>query len=124
MLELLAVALFITRFGHLLRGSHICFGLDNCGEAYHLNSGRAACPLTVNLLQVVFSEAEKWGITHSAGWWPREVNHINDRACAGSEAEARELCPQLVIPPLPAGMWDLLQSWAPQAVWDPLVWKA
>jgi hypothetical protein len=115
--------LFLSRYGRLLRGAHIVFGLDNCGEAFHLNSGRAACPLTRNLLQVFFTEAERWDITHAGGWWPREVNFRNDRACAESVEVARGLCPELVEPPMPAGMLALLRAWAPHAAWDPRVWE-
>jgi len=122
-LELLAPALFVSRFGYLFPGAHLVFGLDNAGEQYHLNSGRSSCPFTVDLLRVIFSAGERVGFTHHAGWLPREANHLNDRCCAATEAEARALCPGLHVPALPADMWGLLQAWAPEAGWDPAVWK-
>lgn len=82
--ELSAVALFLVRYGSLLRGWTIRHASDALGVIHTLQKNRAAATTANNLLALITSLASKYGVRLHHSWLSRYGNTVADRLAAGA----------------------------------------
>ena len=88
LLEFLAPLLFVLRHGNGLRGAFLIFGLDNTASHLWGDHGRAQRPEALDLIRVLYTALDHYGITAVFRWLPRWVNHLNDRVVAAPDYDA------------------------------------
>ena len=90
MLELLAVAGAVCRWGHPLRGCTVVCGIDNSAVVDIVNSGRSDREDVLELVREIYTAARRYDLRVVCRWLPRWYNYRNDRV-AGLETHAEVL---------------------------------
>ena len=78
--ELLAIVLWIERFGHEHVGSILLCGTDNAGNVFTVNRLRvdASDLVMTDLLQRLLSACDRFSMDVIVWWCPRVLNGISD----------------------------------------------
>ena len=87
-LELLAVALFLVRYGPLLSGFWVDYGCDSACVVAWLNRRRASCPCANNLIALILRLAARYEVDLAYHWVSRYANYAADRLCTGESPAA------------------------------------
>jgi hypothetical protein len=87
-LELLAVALFLVRYGPLLSGFWVDYGCDSACVVAWLNRRRASCPCANNLIALILRLAVRYEVDLAFHWVSRYANYAADRLCTGESPAA------------------------------------
>jgi len=130
-LELMAVVAFVLRYGPVLSGARLRFGVDNAAVTYWGNSGRSGRGDALAQLKLLALALESFHLGATFWWLTRRLNHACDRIAAGPTiAEASAYQPLVAAVP-PAGaqegfprdvVLDTLQAMAPSfpaVLWRP-----
>lgn len=119
-LELLPLAVFILLASDLLAGALLVIGIDNQGDAYSINSGRARSPEAALLINLIYLLRKFSGCDILATWISRVFNFLADRlAACRSEPEVRNLSSfASAVPPAQLD-WGRLSSIVTSANDDP-----
>jgi hypothetical protein len=109
-LELLAVAGAVCRWGRALRGCTVVCGIDNSAVVDIVNSGRSDRADVLELVREVYAAARRYDLRVVCRWLPRWYNFRNDRV-AGLEthAEVLALDPATIIEREAGGPLEALQ---------------
>ena len=78
--ELLAIVLWLERFGACYRGSTVVFGTDNAGNVFTVNRLRVRWedPIMMDLLTRLLAVADACDLECFVWWCPRSLNGIAD----------------------------------------------
>jgi hypothetical protein len=109
-LELLAVAGAVCRWGYSLRGCTVVCGIDNSAVVDIVNSGRSDREDVLALAREVYAAARRYDLRVVCRWLPRWFNYRNDRI-AGLETHAAVLAldPATIIERETGGPLEALQ---------------
>jgi len=78
--EIYAVLQAILRWGHLWKGHHIVFHMDNYTVVSALHSGSMQNPQVMNMLRSIIRLAAWLGFSYNSSWLASSDNSIADAA--------------------------------------------
>jgi hypothetical protein len=127
-LELLAVAMFLIRFGPLIAGFWVDYGCDSAGVVSWLEKRRASCPCANNLIALILRLTARYEVDMAFHWLSRYANYAADRLCTGASpvvltAEGATGIPRVVVHTTIHGLpCDFLRGASNSVVWKRHLW--